>query len=48
MDTEAAFLSAMAADPENNLPRLVFADWLDENGQPERAGLPQIPWEAIS
>jgi uncharacterized protein (TIGR02996 family) len=37
MDTEAAFLAAMAADPDNNLPRLVFADWLEENGDAERA-----------
>lgn len=37
MDTEAAFLAAMAADPDNNLPRLVFADWLEENGDPDRA-----------
>ena len=32
-----AFLSAIAAAPEDDLPRLVFADWLDENGRPERA-----------
>jgi uncharacterized protein (TIGR02996 family) len=37
MDTEAAFMSAMAADPDNNLPRLVFADWLEENGDADRA-----------
>lgn len=36
-DTEAAFLAAMAADPDNNLPRLVFADWLEENGEAKRA-----------
>jgi uncharacterized protein (TIGR02996 family) len=32
-----AFLQAIAAAPEDDLPRLVFADWLDENGRPERA-----------
>src|SRR5476651_1127832 len=37
MDTSQALLAAIAADPENDLPRLVYADWLDENGQPIRA-----------
>lgn len=37
MSDEATFVAAMAADPDNDLPRLVFADWLDENGQSERA-----------
>src|SRR5262245_32988540 len=37
MSTEDAFLKAIAKDPENDAPRLVFADWLDEHGQPERA-----------
>jgi uncharacterized protein (TIGR02996 family) len=31
------FLRAVMANPDDDLPRLVFADWLDENGQPERA-----------
>ncbi len=33
----AAFLAAIADRPDDDLPRLVYADWLDENGQPERA-----------
>jgi uncharacterized protein (TIGR02996 family) len=37
MDTEAAFIAAIAAQPDDDAVRLVFADWLDENGQPERA-----------
>ena len=36
-DTEAALLKAILAAPADDLPRLVYADWLDENGQPERA-----------
>ena len=32
-----AFYAAIRATPDDDLPRLVFADWLDENGQPERA-----------
>jgi RNA polymerase sigma factor (sigma-70 family) len=32
-----AFLQAIHQDPEDNTHRLVLADWLDENGQSERA-----------
>jgi uncharacterized protein (TIGR02996 family) len=32
-----AFLRAIAADPEDDTPRLVFADWLDEHDDPQRA-----------
>lgn len=31
------FLRAVIANPDDDLTRLVYADWLDENGQPERA-----------
>src|SRR5262249_34394250 len=31
------FLSDILAHPEDDAPRLVYADWLEENGQPERA-----------
>jgi len=31
------FLRAICTDPEDDTVRLVFADWLDENGDPERA-----------
>jgi len=31
---EAAFLERVAADPEGDGPRLVFADWLDERNDP--------------
>jgi uncharacterized protein (TIGR02996 family) len=33
------FLAAIIAMKEDDLPRLVFADWLDENGDPDRAEL---------
>jgi uncharacterized protein (TIGR02996 family) len=42
MDDEAAFLRAICAAPTDDAPRLTFADWLDERGQPgddARAGL---------
>jgi uncharacterized protein (TIGR02996 family) len=31
------FLRAICANPEDDTVRLVYADWLDENGDPERA-----------
>jgi uncharacterized protein (TIGR02996 family) len=33
-----AFIEAIAESPNDDTPRLVYADWLDEHGQPERAG----------
>ena len=36
---EDALLRAIAADPGGELPRLVYADWLDENGRPEQANV---------
>jgi len=35
--SEAAFLAAIRAQPEDDAPRLVFADWLDEHDRPVRA-----------
>jgi len=32
-----AFLAAIRATPDDDLPRLAFADWLEEHGQAERA-----------
>jgi uncharacterized protein (TIGR02996 family) len=34
---ENALLRAVIADPEDDAPRLIYADWLDENGQSQRA-----------
>jgi uncharacterized protein (TIGR02996 family) len=39
------FLRAICADPEDDLARLVYADWLDENGEPERAELIRLQIE---
>jgi uncharacterized protein (TIGR02996 family) len=36
MSTEPALLAAVCAAPDDDLPRLVYADWCDENGRPER------------
>ena len=37
MDEEAAFLEGVVSAPRNHLPRLVYADWLDEQGRPDQA-----------
>src|SRR5438270_5908894 len=38
METEdAALWRAVVAAPHDDAPRLVLADWLEENGRPERA-----------
>jgi uncharacterized protein (TIGR02996 family) len=34
VDEEAAFLRAIAEAPEDDAPRLVYADWLDERNDP--------------
>jgi uncharacterized protein (TIGR02996 family) len=31
------FLAAILAEPDDDLPRLIYADWLDERGDPDRA-----------
>jgi uncharacterized protein (TIGR02996 family) len=56
MTDDAALLAAVAAAPDDDLPRLVYADWLDENGQPERAEFVRAqvrlaatdPWEPFA
>jgi len=37
VDTEKALLAAIWAAPHDDLPRLVYADWLDESGDPAKA-----------
>jgi uncharacterized protein (TIGR02996 family) len=37
MTTREALIAAIAANPDDDLPRLVAADWFEENGDPERA-----------
>jgi uncharacterized protein (TIGR02996 family) len=39
MSDEDALLQAIYANPDDDTPRLVYADWLDENGDAERAEL---------
>ncbi|MCU0706293.1 MAG: TIGR02996 domain-containing protein [Fimbriiglobus sp.] len=37
MTTADALLAAVCAAPDDDLPRLVYADWCEENADPERA-----------
>jgi uncharacterized protein (TIGR02996 family) len=37
MSTEQALYQSVLDAPDDDAPRLVFADWLEEHGQPERA-----------
>ena len=46
MSTELAFLAAIRAHPADDLPRLVYADWLEEHGQSERAEFIRVECEA--
>lgn len=39
MDHEDAFVQAVVEDPDDDAPRLVFADWLDDHGEADRAAL---------
>jgi uncharacterized protein (TIGR02996 family) len=43
--SHSGFLRAIAAAPEDDVHRLVYADWLDEHGEPERAELIRLQCE---
>src|SRR4051794_12464475 len=40
-----AFLRAIIDRPDDDTPRLVYADWLDENGDPARAEFIRVQCE---
>jgi uncharacterized protein (TIGR02996 family) len=42
-----AFLRAIVAEPDEDLPRLAFADWLDEHGDAERAAFIRTQVELV-
>lgn len=37
MTDREAFIAAIIDNPDDDTPRLVFADWLEEHGEPDRA-----------
>ncbi len=39
IEYQTAFLADITTNPDDDAPRLIYADWLDENGEPERAEL---------
>jgi uncharacterized protein (TIGR02996 family) len=41
----SALLASIHAAPDDDAPRLVFADWLDEHGEPERAAFVRVQCE---
>jgi uncharacterized protein (TIGR02996 family) len=41
-DLDAAFLQAIAADPDDDANRLIYADWLDEQGRQEDAVMARV------
>ncbi len=56
VDDRQALQRAVAAAPDDDLPRLVFADWLEEHGEPEHAAFVRAqvelagtpPWEPFA
>jgi uncharacterized protein (TIGR02996 family) len=37
MSLEEGFLADIIEHPDDDAPRLIYADWLDDHGQPKRA-----------
>lgn len=52
MDDESAFQAALDANPEDHVTRLVFADWLEERGDPRGEGYRALgvgrKWPSVS
>lgn len=46
MNERDAFLRAICENPDDDTPRLVFADWLQEHGEDERAEFIRLQCEA--
>lgn len=45
MTEREAFIAAIAASPDEDTPRLAFADWLQENGEDDRAAFVRLACE---
>jgi uncharacterized protein (TIGR02996 family) len=48
MSDESALLAAILAHPDEDTPRLMYADWLDEHRQPERAEFIRIQCDSVA
>ncbi len=45
MRQDNGFLEDITEHPDDDTPRLVYADWLDDHGQPERAEFIRVQCE---
>jgi uncharacterized protein (TIGR02996 family) len=45
MNHDAAFLASIIESPDEDAPRLIYADWLEEHGQGERADFIRVQCE---
>src|SRR5262245_51174460 len=45
MNHRDAFLRDIIEHPEDDAPRLIFADWLEDNGDPDRAEFIRVQCE---
>ena len=43
--SHVGFLRAIIEHPEDDTPRLIYADWLEENGDPDRAEFIRVQCE---
>jgi uncharacterized protein (TIGR02996 family) len=48
MADHAGFLEAIGDEPDDDTPRLIYADWLEEHGEPERAEFIRLQCRAAS
>lgn len=46
MTDRDALLAAIIAEPDEDTPRLMFADWLQENGEADRGEFVRLQVEA--
>src|SRR5262249_28025868 len=44
-NSRAEWMAAIMADPENDAPRLVFSDWLEEQGESQQAEFIRVECE---
>jgi uncharacterized protein (TIGR02996 family) len=42
MTPDEAFLADIIESPDDDTPRLVYADWLEDNDQPDRAAFIRV------
>lgn len=45
MMSQQAFLQKILAEPDDDAPRVIFADWLEEQGDPDRAAFIRVQCE---